>query len=108
VTDQEIIDHSHFAMLLKGLESALSESVSVQLLHCVQCDGCACVQLKDLRSQITREACVSLSYLCVVLGQVIAPFAVSMLPPLFALLPNSAKVMATSAEICVKFIIKVS
>lgn len=43
-----------------------------------------------------------------VLGPVIAPFAISMLPPLFALLPNSAKVMAMSAEICVKFIIKVS
>lgn len=66
------------------------------------------MQLKDLRSQITREACVSLSYLCVVLGQVAAPFAVLMLPHLFALLPNSAKVMATSAEVCLKFVIKVS
>lgn len=65
-------------------------------------------QLKDLRSQITREACVTLSYLCVVLGQVIAPFAASMLPQLFALLPNSAKVMAISAEICVRFIVKVN
>lgn len=88
VADQEIIDHPHFVMLLKGLETALTES------------------LKDLRSQITREACVSLSYLCVVLGAVVAPFAASMLPQLFALLPNSAKVMATSAEICVQFIFK--
>ena len=29
VADQEVIDHTHFAMLLKGLETALSESVSV-------------------------------------------------------------------------------
>ena len=50
---------------------------------------------------------MTLSYLCVILGQVIAPFAASMLPQLFALLPNSAKVMATSAEVCVRFIIKV-
>lgn len=51
---------------------------------------------------------MTISYFCVVLGQVIAPFVVLMLPQLFALLPNSAKVMATSAEVCVKFIIKVS
>lgn len=88
VADQEIIDHPHFVMLLKSLENALLES------------------LKDLRSQITREACVTISYLCVVLGQVVAPFAMSMLPQLFALLPNSAKVMATSADVCVQFIIK--
>ena len=50
---------------------------------------------------------MTLSYLCVVLGSVIAPFAVSMLPQLFVLLPNSAKVMATSADLCVRFIIKV-
>lgn len=43
-----------------------------------------------------------------VLGQVVAPFVISMMPSLFALLPNSAKVMAMSAEICVKFIIRVS
>ena len=43
-----------------------------------------------------------------VLKQVVAPFAMAMLPQLFALLPNSAKVMATSAEICVKYIVKVS
>lgn len=67
-----------------------------------------CVQLKDLRSQITKEACISLSYVCVVLGQVVATFAASMLPQLLALLPNSAKVMSISAELCVKYIIKVS
>ncbi len=51
---------------------------------------------------------MTLSYVCVMLKQVVAPFAMAMLPQLFALLPNSAKVMATSAEICVKYIIKVS
>lgn len=29
MADQEVIDHTHFAMLLKGLETALTESVSL-------------------------------------------------------------------------------
>lgn len=107
MTDQEIIDHTHFTMLLKGMETALSESVSRYFNFKIGVHSLR-VQLKDLRSQITREACVSLSYLCQVLGHVVAPFAISMLPELISLLPNSAKVMAMSAEVCVKFIIRVS
>ena len=33
VTDQEIIDHTHFTMLLKGLEDAISESVRCGWLY---------------------------------------------------------------------------
>ena len=69
---------------------------------------CVCVlQLKDLRSQITKEACVSISYVCVLLGAEAATFAAAMLSQLIALLPNSAKVMSTSAEVCLQFIVKV-
>ena len=57
---------------------------------------------------MVREACVTLSYLCVVLGADFAPRAEHVLPTLIAILPNSAKVMSTSAEICIKFIFKVS
>ena len=32
VTDQEIIDHTHYAMLLKGLETAISESVRADVM----------------------------------------------------------------------------
>ena len=34
VADQEVIDHTHFAMLLKSLEAALIESV--RILCCMQ------------------------------------------------------------------------
>lgn len=66
------------------------------------------IQLKDLRSQITREACITISYLSTVLGSGFAHFAEAVIPQLIILLPNSAKVMASSAEVCVKFIMKVS
>jgi CLIP-associating protein 1/2 len=62
--------------------------------------------LKDLRSSITREACVTLSYITTVFGVEFAGVAESMMSQLIPLLPNSAKIMATSASVCIKFIVK--
>eukprot|EP00118_Oscarella_pearsei_P007437 m.36515 g.36515 ORF g.36515 m.36515 type:complete len:1097 (+) comp32260_c0_seq3:79-3369(+) len=62
--------------------------------------------IADLRSQVCREACVSISYAAVVIGIHLDRFLVSILPSLFPLLPNSAKVMATSAHICILFLIR--
>ena len=42
-----------------------------------------------------------------VLGNGFSHFAEAVIPQLIALLPNSAKIMASSAEVCVRFIIKV-
>ena len=50
------------------------------------------LQLKDLRSSITREACVTLSYITTVFGVEFAGVAESMMSQLIPLLPNSAKV----------------
>lgn len=56
---------------------------------------------------MVRETCVTLSYLCVVLGADFAHCAEQMMPSLIGLLPNSAKIMATSAQVCIQFIVKV-
>ena len=57
--------------------------------------------------QVVREAYVTLSSLVVYLRVDFSIFAELMLPHLVALLPNSAKVMAFSASVCTKIIIKV-
>ena len=63
--------------------------------------------LKDLCSQIVKEACVNMSCLVVHLRVDLSTFIELILPHLVALLPNSAKVMASLASVCTKIIIKV-
>ncbi|XP_072390555.1 CLIP-associating protein 1-A isoform X2 [Diabrotica undecimpunctata] len=62
--------------------------------------------LKDLRSQVVREACVTISYLSTLLGNKFDKTAEFLLQHLINLIQNSAKVMATSGQITVKFIIQ--
>ena len=50
------------------------------------------LQLKDLRSQVTREACVTLSFFSVVFAGDFATMAELMMSQLIPLLSNSAKV----------------
>ena len=63
--------------------------------------------IKDLRSQVVRETCVTLSCMVVHFRVEMAFFAELVLPNLINLLPNSAKVMASSAAVCIKIMIKV-
>uniref|UniRef100_A0A8C3APF9 Cytoplasmic linker associated protein 1a n=1 Tax=Cyclopterus lumpus TaxID=8103 RepID=A0A8C3APF9_CYCLU len=51
---------------------------------------------KDLRSQVVREACITLGHLSSILGNKFDHGAESIMPTLLNLVPNSAKVMATS------------
>uniref|UniRef100_A0A3B3CH42 Cytoplasmic linker associated protein 1a n=1 Tax=Oryzias melastigma TaxID=30732 RepID=A0A3B3CH42_ORYME len=57
---------------------------------------------KDLRSQVVREACITLGHLSLLLGNKFNHGAESIMPTLLSLVPNSTKVMATSgvAAIC--------
>ncbi|XP_071943442.1 CLIP-associating protein 1-B-like isoform X4 [Antedon mediterranea] len=61
---------------------------------------------KDLRSQVVREACITLAYLSSKLGRSFEHAAESVLPTLFLLLQNSAKIMSTSGMVCINLIIK--
>ncbi|XP_055995678.1 CLIP-associating protein 1-like isoform X44 [Ostrea edulis] len=62
--------------------------------------------VKDLRSQIVRETCITLAFLSQQMGSRFEPLAEILLPHLINLIPNSAKVMASSGITCIHFIIQ--
>ncbi|PFX27554.1 CLIP-associating protein 1-A [Stylophora pistillata] len=69
-------------------------------------EGAFKLSTKDLRSSVTREACVTLSYLSTVLKNQFDHTAEAVLPTLINLITNSAKIMATSGHACISFILK--
>eukprot|EP00062_Callorhinchus_milii_P011445 gi/632957427/ref/XP_007894475.1/ PREDICTED: CLIP-associating protein 1 isoform X5 [Callorhinchus milii] len=69
-------------------------------------DGALKLSAKDLRSQVVREACLTLGYLSSVLGNRFDHGAESIMPTLFNLVPNSAKIMATSGVATIRLIIR--
>ncbi|XP_061580007.1 CLIP-associating protein 1a isoform X5 [Cololabis saira] len=61
---------------------------------------------KDLRSQVVREACITLGYLSSKLGNKFDHGAETVMPTLLNLVPNSAKVMATSGVATIRLILR--
>uniref|UniRef100_A0A672ZWG9 Cytoplasmic linker associated protein 1a n=1 Tax=Sphaeramia orbicularis TaxID=375764 RepID=A0A672ZWG9_9TELE len=61
---------------------------------------------KDLRSQVVREACITLGHLSSMLGNKFDHGAESVMPILLNLVPNSAKVMATSGVAAIRLILR--
>ncbi|XP_049905832.1 CLIP-associating protein 1a isoform X15 [Epinephelus moara] len=61
---------------------------------------------KDLRSQVVREACITLGHLSSILGNKFDHGAESVMPTLLNLVPNSAKVMATSGVATIRLILR--
>ncbi|XP_043987112.1 CLIP-associating protein 1a isoform X18 [Gambusia affinis] len=81
-------DHEGFPHQLRLLEAPLKLSA------------------KDLRSQVVREACITLGYLSAVLRNKFDHGAESVMPTLLNLVPNSAKVMATSGMAAIRLILR--
>ncbi|XP_039186057.1 CLIP-associating protein 1 isoform X30 [Crotalus tigris] len=69
-------------------------------------DGAFKLSAKDLRSQVVREACITLGHLSSVLGNKFDHGAEAIMPTIFNLIPNSAKIMATSGVVTVRLIIR--
>lgn len=82
------VDYEDFHTQLRNLEIALQTSV------------------KDLRSQVVREACITISYLSQTLNNKFDHTAEFLLSNIINLIQNSAKVMASSGNICVRFLIQ--
>ncbi|XP_037645123.1 CLIP-associating protein 1a isoform X19 [Sebastes umbrosus] len=61
---------------------------------------------KDLRSQVVREACITLGHLSSILGNKFDHGAESIMPTLLNLVPNSAKIMATSGVAVIRLILR--
>ncbi|XP_078538193.1 CLIP-associating protein 1 isoform X5 [Lissotriton helveticus] len=69
-------------------------------------DGAFKLSAKDLRSQVVREACITFGHLSSVLGNKFDHGAETVMPTLLNLVPNSAKVMATSGVVAIRLIIR--
>ncbi|XP_065804511.1 CLIP-associating protein 2 isoform X30 [Labrus bergylta] len=69
-------------------------------------DGAFKLSAKDLRSQVVREACVTVAHLSTVLGNKFDHGAEAIVPVLFNLIPNCAKVMASSGVSAIRIIIR--
>ncbi|XP_075926528.1 CLIP-associating protein 1-B isoform X32 [Petromyzon marinus] len=69
-------------------------------------DAALKLSAKDLRSQVVREACITLSHLALVLKNKFDHTAESTLPTLLNLVANSAKIMATSGVVAIRIIIR--
>ncbi|OON20032.1 HEAT repeat protein, partial [Opisthorchis viverrini] len=67
-----------------------------------QVDGC----LRDLRSSVVREACITVAYLSQQLGTRFDRFAETILQTLIGLMSNSAKIMASSGVLATRFILE--
>lgn len=64
--------------------------------------------LKELRSQVIREACITLAYMSKCLTTKLDSFLAYILSELVMLVANSAKVISSAGSITLKFVIKFS
>ncbi|KAL7865845.1 hypothetical protein SRHO_G00110920 [Serrasalmus rhombeus] len=69
-------------------------------------EGAFKLSAKDLRSQVVREACITFGHLSSVLGNKFDHGAETIMPTLLNLVPNSAKVMATSGVAAIRLILR--
>ncbi|XP_047460982.1 CLIP-associating protein 2 isoform X45 [Mugil cephalus] len=102
-------DWDQRAIALKKIRSLLvagAASYDCFYQHLRLLDGAFKLSAKDLRSQVVREACVTVAYLSSVLGNKFDHGAEAIVPVLFNLIPNCAKVMATSGVSAIRIIIR--
>ncbi|XP_059614674.1 CLIP-associating protein isoform X4 [Phlebotomus argentipes] len=62
--------------------------------------------LKELRSQVIREACITLAYMSKTLKNKLDQFSIYILQELVNLIQNSAKVISSAGTIALKFVIR--
>ncbi|GAA6090684.1 CLIP-associating protein 1-like isoform X3 [Tachysurus ichikawai] len=109
VLSDEKQDWEHRVLALKKVRSLLLAGATdheVFLQQLRQLEVALKLSAKDLRSQVVREACITLGYLSSVLGNKFDHGAESIMPTLLNLVPNSTKVMATSGAAAIRFIIR--
>ncbi|XP_077404946.1 CLIP-associating protein 2 isoform X4 [Vanacampus margaritifer] len=102
-------DWNQRANAMKKIRSLLvagATSYDCFFQHLRLLDGAFKLSAKDLRSQVVREACITVAHLSSVLGNKFDHGAEAIVPVLFNLIPNCAKVMATSGVSAIRIIIK--
>lgn len=92
---------------VRGLVIASRESYESEVYEVIRKTAAQfTAQTKDLRSQVVREACITLAYLAQTFGNKLDIFMEVQMANLINLLQNSAKIMATSSLIALRFIIE--
>uniref|UniRef100_A0A7N8WTH9 Cytoplasmic linker associated protein 2 n=1 Tax=Mastacembelus armatus TaxID=205130 RepID=A0A7N8WTH9_9TELE len=102
-------DWDQRAIALKKIRSLLvagAPNYDCFYQHLRLLDGAFKLSAKDLRSQVVREACITVAHLSSVLGNKFDHGAEAIVPVLFNLIPNCAKVMATSGVSAIRIIIR--
>lgn len=102
-------DWDQRANALKKIRSLLvagAASYDCFYQHLRLLDGAFKLSAKDLRSQVVREACITVAHLSSLLGNKFDHGAEAIVPVLFNLIPNCAKVMATSGVSAIRIIIR--
>ncbi|XP_073319600.1 CLIP-associating protein 2 [Pagrus major] len=102
-------DWDQRAIALKKIRSLLvagAPTYDCFYQHLRLLDGAFKLSAKDLRSQVVREACITVAHLSTVLGNKFDHGAEAIVPVLFNLIPNCAKVMATSGVSAIRIIIR--
>ncbi|XP_047670629.1 CLIP-associating protein 1a isoform X10 [Tachysurus fulvidraco] len=69
-------------------------------------EGAFKLSVKDLRSQVVREACITLGHISSLFGNKFDHGAEAIMPTLLNLVPNSTKVMATSGVVAIRLILR--
>lgn len=64
--------------------------------------------LKELRSQVIREACITIAYMSKTFKTKLDGFCVYIMQELINLVPNSVKIIASSGTVALKYVIKYS
>uniref|UniRef100_A0A8C2Q5V7 Cytoplasmic linker associated protein 2 n=1 Tax=Cyprinus carpio TaxID=7962 RepID=A0A8C2Q5V7_CYPCA len=102
-------DWDHRTNALKKIRSLLvagAADYDCFYQHLRLLDGAFKLSAKDLRSQVVREACITVAQLSTLLGNKFDHGAEAIVPVLFNLIPNCAKVMATSGTAAIRIIIR--
>ncbi|XP_028039809.1 CLIP-associating protein isoform X2 [Bombyx mandarina] len=63
------------------------------------------VVIKDLRSQVVREACITIAHMAKVLKNKMEQFSLYILQELINLIQNAAKVVSSAGTVCVQYIV---
>ncbi|XP_049882539.1 CLIP-associating protein isoform X2 [Pectinophora gossypiella] len=95
---------------LKKIRSLLTANAHVQYptefaAHLKDLSVPFLVVIKDLRSQVVREACITIAHMAKVLRNKLDQFSLYILQELINLIQNAAKVVSSAGTVCVRYIV---
>ena len=110
MTSNHLVHSNFFSFIqlkkLRSLVSGGADQYEEFFRNLRQLDLPLVVTVKDLRSQIVREACITLAYMSVQLSNRFERTAENVIPAMLNIIQNSAKVISTSGVTALRFIVR--